>query len=232
MPNPIRSECGNDSERKPSGELIYFGKSTVSGENFELSARLLSAVELDIRWQAVFLGSSIFVLGRQAVILLMSPTHLVLTMALPNLIHRINQLTCLPLAIILLLCFGLPTLHAQTRASRASKSMEAPANQPVETTADSMDFDQATHTVTARGNVVCTYGKIKLYADKAQINTETKQAHAEGHVRLRQGYQEWNAEALDYNFDTGAIKAGHARAQLDDNVFVEGASMEGADKKR
>ena len=136
------------------------------------------------------------------------------------------------MAIISLLISGFANLHAQTRASKAGKAFEAPSNRTVETTADSMDFDQTTHTVVARGHVVVTYGNIKLYADKAQINTETKQAHAEGHVRLNQGYREWNAEVLDYNFDTGAIKTGKARARVDDNVYVEGDSLEGADKKR
>jgi len=153
-------------------------------------------------------------------------------MALSLLTHRIHRPVWLPLAIVLSLASGSTALYAQTKASKASDAIRQPEGQGVETTADSMDFDQKTNMIVARGHVVMTYGKIKLYADQAQINTETKQAHARGNVHLRHGYREWNLEELDYNFATGAMKAGRGRAQLDEHVYVQGDSMESEDKKR
>ena len=100
---------------------------------------------------------------------------------------------------------------------------------PIQTTADSMDMDQTSGVITARGNVVVTRADVKLLADTVQVNTRTKDVKATGHVRLRQGVRQWNAESVDYNFDTGAIKTGQARAQLERGIFVEGKSMESED---
>lgn len=127
----------------------------------------------------------------------------------------------------------LPPLAAQSPAADAkTAATDAKREEKIQTTADSLDFDQKTGEIIARGHVVVTQGNTRLLADQAQINRETKQARAEGNVRLRQGYKEWVSESLDYNFATGAIKAGKARAELDDGLFVESASMESPDRDR
>ena len=118
---------------------------------------------------------------------------------------------------------------SQTATPQTSASL--PDQKGVRTTADSMDFDRDGN-ILARGHVVVTYESVTLLADKAQVNTKTRQAHAEGNVRLRQGYKEWKAESLDYNFGTGAMKAGAARAQLNKGVFFEGDSMESTDRNK
>jgi len=110
-------------------------------------------------------------------------------------------------------------------------STPAPPAKSVQMTADSMDADKDGNAV-LRGNVVIMWDKITLLADKASMNQQTKQAHAEGNVRLRLGYKEWKADVLDYNFETGAVKAGKARAQLDNGIFFEGESMESEDRSR
>ncbi len=104
--------------------------------------------------------------------------------------------------------------------------------QPIQTSADSMSLDRETGDMLAQGNVVITYGSVKLFADKVQVNNQTKQARAEGKVRLRKGYKEWKADSLDYNFETGAMKAGLARAELEKGIFFEGKSMESTDMNR
>lgn len=116
---------------------------------------------------------------------------------------------------------------------RAPQAMpRAPRGPPIQTTADSMDMDQTTGVITARGNVVVTRGDAKLLADVAQVNTKTKDVKASGHVRLRQGVRQWSSESLDYNFETGAIKTGPARAQLERGIFVSGKSLESQDDSR
>ncbi|MDD2710194.1 MAG: LPS assembly protein LptD [Verrucomicrobiae bacterium] len=110
--------------------------------------------------------------------------------------------------------------------------MEQPKDQDIPTTADSLDWDMTNHKIVARGHVVATYGHVRLQADRAEIDTQTKQAKAEGHVILRAGKQEWHTDAVEYNFETGAMVTGKARAQLDDNLFFEGESVESGDKTR
>lgn len=107
-----------------------------------------------------------------------------------------------------------------------------PQGPPIQTTADSMDMDQTSGVITARGNVVVTRADVKLLADTVQVNTRTKDVKATGHVRLRQGVRQWNSESIEYNFDTGAMKTGRARAQLERGIFVEGRSLEGQDNTR
>ena len=107
-----------------------------------------------------------------------------------------------------------------------------PQGPPIQTTADSMDMDQTSGLIIARGNVVVTRADAKLLADTVQVNTRTKEVKATGHVRLRQGVRQWNSESIEYNFETGAIKTGPARAQLERGIFVEGKSLESQDDTR
>jgi len=93
-------------------------------------------------------------------------------------------------------------------SSSKATSSHLGSKKPIETTADSMDIDRISGHIIARGHVVVTYGKIRLLADRARVNTKIQQAYAEGHVRLRDGYKEWTSDSLDYNFETGALKTG------------------------
>lgn len=116
-------------------------------------------------------------------------------------------------------------------------SSEAAPNHPtsqksIQTTADSMDVDRLSGNIVAHGNVIITYGKARLLADQVSVDTKTKQTHAEGHVRLREGYKEWTSDSLDYNFETGSLKSASARAELDHGVFYEGKSIESTDPNR
>ncbi len=119
-----------------------------------------------------------------------------------------------------------PAIVEETVTSKAD------SRKPIQTSADSMDMDKNTGEIVLRGHVVLTHGDEHLLADQAQVNTQTRQAHAEGHVRLRKGYKEWISESLDYNFETGAMKAGMARADMGNGIFVQAKSMESADNKR
>jgi LPS-assembly protein len=128
-----------------------------------------------------------------------------------------------------LVLLALP-IHAQT-SKRIERTMkEETSSRPVQITADSMSGPDSAGLYSGQGHVTLAYGKIKLFADKATLDPNTKQTHAEGHVLLREGYKEWKSETLDYNFDTGAIKAGAARAELEHGMFFQGESMESKDR--
>ncbi len=123
-----------------------------------------------------------------------------------------------------------PSAFGESRFNKATAGAEHTSEIPVKTTAESMDFDQKNGMIVAHGHVVVTHGTTKLFADQAQVNTQTKQAHAEGHVRLQKGEKEWMMDAVDYNFDTGAMVAGESHGQLEHGIFFQSKSLESEDK--
>jgi LPS-assembly protein len=98
--------------------------------------------------------------------------------------------------------------------------------------ASNLTYDTATGEGVADKDVVISYGKVKLFADKVRYNVKTKQAHAEGNVRLRKGYKEWKAHVLDYNFQTGAMQADNSRIQFENGLFFEGTKIESSNRSR
>lgn len=118
----------------------------------------------------------------------------------------------------------------------APNEMPEPVEQskklPVEVTALDMTADGKTGELVLSDKVVISHGKTRLFADRATFNNQTKQARAEGHVRLRQGYREWTSNSLDYNFETGSMKAGQARAEIGRSLYFQSNTMESSDSKR
>ncbi len=156
----------------------------------------------------------------------LKPKDMPLLTTLPSL----NRLLAGCAALFLL---GGGVLQGESRLNKATTSLEHPsAELPIKTTADSMDFDRKTGNVIARGHVVISYHGARLAADMAQVNTETKEAHAEGHVKLNKGSQEWIAESIDYNFGTGAVQTGESRGQFENGLFFQAKSIESSDKSR
>ncbi len=62
----------------------------------------------------------------------------------------------------------------------------AHAEDEVDAAADSLQYLKEEQKLVARGNVVLSYRDIELTADQAEIKSDTKEAHAKGHVVLRQ----------------------------------------------
>ncbi len=77
--------------------------------------------------------------------------------------------------------------------------------------AQEVNFDRPNNMANAKGDVIIHYRDAVLRADKVRYNTSTKDAWAEGHVRLNRDGQEWVATSLFYNFDTRDMKADDAR---------------------
>ncbi len=60
------------------------------------------------------------------------------------------------------------------------------AEDEVEAAADSLQYLKEEQKLIAKGNVVVSYRDVELTADQAEIKSDTKEAHAQGHVVLRQ----------------------------------------------
>ena len=64
-----------------------------------------------------------------------------------------------------------------------------------------------------------------LRADKVRFNTVTKDAWAEGNVRLNREGQEWVAPSIYYNFDTRALKTEDVRGFFAEHPVKQGAKQ-------
>ena len=80
---------------------------------------------------------------------------------------------------------------------------DEPAGQlPLTCDADKMDYDRENGILTGTGNVKIVYEDVTLQADKVTVTLATKDAYAEGNVRVTQGEKVMTAETMHYNFET------------------------------
>lgn len=79
--------------------------------------------------------------------------------------------------------------------------------------------------VIARGDVEVHYKNIILYADNAEINTKTKDVHAEGNVVMQMPEEVLSGEELSMNLDSseGELKKGFG--MLQPTIFYEAESV-------
>jgi len=100
----------------------------------------------------------------------------------------------------------------------------ADTNQAVTVDADKVQFDKPANLIIGEGNVVAQYQGAVLRADRVRFNTATKEAWAEGHVRLNRDQQEWVAPAVYYNFATQTFRTDLAKGAVN-SVFVRGEQI-------
>ncbi len=97
--------------------------------------------------------------------------------------------------------------------------------EPATIEAKQMSFDHANNMAYGDGNVIIRYKDAVLCADKVRFNTLTKDAWAEGDVRLNRPGSEWVGPTVFYNFDTQELRADEVRGFFDP-VYVRGESIE------
>ncbi len=90
--------------------------------------------------------------------------------------------------------FGPSISRAEDKPKSRSKD-----NVPVEVVADNIQYDKDHKKITGKGNVVVTYKQLKLQADQAEVFTDTKKAHAEGHVTVFDGSSTLSGDKGDYD---------------------------------
>ncbi|WGR60884.1 lipopolysaccharide transport periplasmic protein LptA [Paracoccus ferrooxidans] len=111
----------------------------------------------------------------------------------------------LPVILSLMLAAG-PTLGQAAGFGRAQDIKE-----PVEVTADSLTVDQKTGQATFSGNVLIGQGAMRLSADSVTVTyaqgdqRRISALHAQGNVTLASGEDAAEAQAADYDVETGTI---------------------------
>lgn len=73
---------------------------------------------------------------------------------------------------------------------------------PIEVNADNVEYIKEKETVKGKGNVVINFKGVKLAADSVTVNLLTKDAYADGNVRIYQADRLYTAEHAYYNFNT------------------------------
>jgi LPS-assembly protein len=87
--------------------------------------------------------------------------------------------------IFALALLGMALAIQPARAQKTAEALVANRNQPVALVADAVEYDTATGTVTASGNVEIFYGDRTLTADRVVYDSKTERISAEGGIVLR-----------------------------------------------
>jgi len=85
----------------------------------------------------------------------------------------------------------------------------------IDVRADRLEYMTDRKTLMGRGNVVVSQGQDVLRADMMDVNTETREVHAKGHVVFESEGRRWEGEELRYNFKTGQGDFGAFQAYTD-----------------
>jgi LPS-assembly protein len=109
-----------------------------------------------------------------------------------------------------------PTQPAQTQPPAQPEGPEqgperkALGGEPVEITADALDYDASRDLYLASGNVVLKHGPKTLRADWMAFNRRSGVGLAKGHVELRQAEEVIRAESVNFDVNTleGVVQAG------------------------
>ncbi|ABL70693.1 MULTISPECIES: lipopolysaccharide transport periplasmic protein LptA [Paracoccus] len=102
--------------------------------------------------------------------------------------------------------------------------------QPVEVTADALTVDQKTGRATFSGNVLIGQGAMRLSADSVTVTyaqgdqRRISALHAEGNVTLASGEDAAEAQAADYDVETGTI------VLTGDVLLTQGGNLLAGDK--
>jgi len=73
-------------------------------------------------------------------------------------------------------------------------------DEPIVCNGDKIEYMEGNKKLQGSGNIVLTYQEMKISADKVDVNLETKEAYATGHVILTQGANVFKAESVLYDF--------------------------------
>jgi len=87
-------------------------------------------------------------------------------------------------------------------------------------------FEKAEDRIVASGEVELYYKQIKLFADRVEVDTKTKDALATGHVSLELPEEVVNCEKMSFNLDTQQGKLDQALGRIQPSVLYEAASIE------
>lgn len=120
------------------------------------------------------------------------------------------------LFIVLLFALLLPPLLSQQKAVFVFGEL----------TVRAWTLDKGEERIVASGEVEVVYKQVKLFADRVELDTKTKDVLAAGHVTLQLPEEVVDCEKLSFNLDTQQGKLDKALGRIQPSVLYEAASIE------
>ena len=134
--------------------------------------------------------------------------------------------------LVLLLVLLMSGMGFNRLVEAAKGKSTPPSSREVEAVADQLEYKRDDKKIIARGNVVVTYGEIKMTSDYAEVETEKKKAYARGHVVVMRGDSlAAKGEEVYYDFE-------HERGRFPDGrsiqwpFFIGGKEVEQIEKQK
>ncbi|MEX0269372.1 DUF3769 domain-containing protein [Leptolyngbyaceae cyanobacterium UHCC 1019] len=95
-----------------------------------------------------------------------------------------------------------------------NETVTSPTVNPVEVTADRLDYDERNQVFTAEGNVIMRFRNGLVDADRVQVNLTNRIAVAEGNVAFTRGQQVLRGQRAELNFVQGVGSIQQARGDI------------------
>jgi len=105
-------------------------------------------------------------------------------------------------------------LRQIARETAASEPATSPTVNPVEVTADRLDYDERNQVFTAEGKVIMRFRNGLVDADRVQVNLVNRIAVAEGNVAFTRGQQVLRGQRAELNFVQGVGNIQQARGDI------------------
>lgn len=130
------------------------------------------------------------------------------------------------LTVVLFLPVGLTPAHA-AKASKGTGLPVSASDQPVQITADRLEYDRTSDTYSAKGSVVIVQGSKRLTGDQVTLRMLSGLASAKGDVHLTDAGSEVWAEDLELNLNTNAGVVTNGKLYLkDSNTLITGRLLQ------
>jgi LPS-assembly protein len=125
------------------------------------------------------------------------------------------------------ICFSQDSSAPSGRVPVPDLGKLSKGKEPINITADQLEYDQQKNIYTASGHAVVTQGKLRLTAENVVLNNATGLLTAERQVELFDGENLVKGERIEFNVNTsrGVIYKGRIDTQKE-NYHIEGERME------
>jgi lipopolysaccharide assembly outer membrane protein LptD (OstA) len=135
-----------------------------------------------------------------------------------------------PLRILVILAGLCPIALGQTQTTGLSQAADQKENDEVPFRVIANYKEQLENRIIATGNVEIHYKTIKLFADRVELDTETKDVFAEGHVVIQTPGDVISVERIQFNIDSQLGTLQNVFGRSSPNIFYEAETVDKTDQ--
>ncbi len=134
------------------------------------------------------------------------------------------------LCVLVLLAGLCPISFGQTQATGLSQAADQKETDEAPFRVIANYQEQLENRIIASGNVEIHYKTIKLFADRVELDTETKDVFAEGHVVIQTPGDVISVESIQFNIDSQLGTFQNVFGRSSPNIFYEAETVEKTDE--